>query len=69
MHYWNRFDICAAYYLFLSQYHEDQWSEKYRRLSRLLTYYKPSPLLRDEDDLEDNAKAIYDNLVAQETTQ
>ena len=60
--YFDRFDICDAYYLFFSNYHWGQGSIFYSRLSRMLDYYKPSPLLRYEN-LSENAQMIYDNLV------
>ena len=64
--YFDRFDIAEAYYLFFAHYHEGQWSEKYKRLSYMLSYFKPSPLLT-LDTLSDNAREIYDNLVFNET--
>ena len=59
--YFDRFDICEAYYLFFSDYHEGQGSEKYCRLSRMLDYFKPSPSL-SYDTMTENAQVIYDNL-------
>lgn len=61
--YFDRFDIVEAYYCFFVDYHEGMYSQKYRRLSRVLGYYKPSPLFKGYESLSDNAKAIYDNLV------
>jgi hypothetical protein len=66
MAYFNRFDVCEAHYLFLSQYHEGQASEKYARLSKLSTYFNPGPFLCVER-LEDNARDIYEALVDNET--
>ena len=63
--YFDRFDICEAYYLFFSHYHEGQWSKKYARLSKMLGYFKPAPMLR-YDSLTDNGKVIYDNLINRE---
>jgi len=68
MTYFDRSDICEAHYLYLAEYHEGQWSPAYAKLSALLAWYSPRPSLRDADDLEDNARAIYDNLVAGEVT-
>ena len=62
----DRFDICEAYYLFLSFYHEGQWSDKYKRLCKLLKYFKPSDLLRDEENLSENGRAIFWELERQE---
>lgn len=64
--YFDRFDICEAWYVFLSQWHEGQWSLKYERLCKLTRpgFFKPSPLFSgNPEDLEENAKAIYDSLV------
>ena len=60
--YFDRFDICEAYYLFFTNYHDGQGSDFYYRLSRMLEYFKPSPLLRYEN-LSENGQVIYDNLV------
>jgi hypothetical protein len=66
MPYFNRFDIAAAWYVFLVQWHDGRargWAS-YGRLSRLLGYFKPSALLNAEDDLSENGRLIYDQLVA-----
>jgi hypothetical protein len=59
--YWDRFDICEAWFIYLSEHHEGQFSDKYARLCHLLTFFKPSPFLR-RDRLTENGKAILDNL-------
>ena len=56
--YFDRFDVCEAYYLFLSHYHDGQWGKMYRRLCHLLTYFKPSPML-SVDSLSENGAEIY----------
>jgi len=56
--YFDRFDICEAYYLALSDCHGGQWSPEYARLCRLRKSFKPSPLL-SVDTLSDNAREIY----------
>lgn len=61
--YWNRFDICEAYYIFLSENHGGQNCPMYSRLSHLLTYFGPRHTLR-RDTLTDNAREILDNLEA-----
>lgn len=66
--YFDRFDICEASYLFLSNYHEGQWSDKYRRLSRMTRYFKPSPMLNVER-LSSNGKEIYEALCQREAFQ
>ena len=60
--YFDRFDICDAYYLFFSVYHWGQGSDFYYRLSKMGEYYKPSPMLC-YNNLSENAKVIYDNLI------
>lgn len=64
---WNRFDIVEAYYLFFIQYHTGQNSLAYKRMSKMLGYFKPSPFLTNENSLSDNGLEIYNNLVAKET--
>jgi len=61
--YWDRFDIVEAYFIYLMEYHEGQWSNKYARLSKMYSYFKPSPMLNDRESLSENSRAIYDNLV------
>ena len=60
--YFDRFDICEAWYCFLAEYHEGAMSKRYARLCKLLTYFKPRPSLSVES-LNDNAREIYQNLV------
>jgi hypothetical protein len=60
--YFDRFDICEAWYLALSEYHGGQWSSGYRKLSRLTEYFKPSPIL-SIDSLSENGYEIYLNAV------
>lgn len=64
--FYDRFDICDAWYLFLSEYHEGQFSEKYSRLSCLLKYYSPAPSLYGVENLTENGQEIYQNLVDNE---
>ena len=67
--YWDRFDICEAYYLFARQYHEGQFSETYAIFGRLKKInFNPSPYLQEHDDPEQaistqNARDIYKHLV------
>jgi len=61
--YFDRFDIVEAYYAFFCDYHEGQYSDKYRRLCRILRYFKPSPLFQGYESLSENARCIYDDLV------
>ena len=64
--YWDRFDIVEAHYLFLTHYHEGQWSDKYSRLSKITTYFKPAP---SGVTLTENGQEIYNNLERQELNQ
>jgi len=66
--YWNRFDIVEAYYLFYTHYHEGQWSEKYARLSKIGTYFRPAMGLSYES-MDENGREIYDSLVEREETK
>jgi len=61
--YFDRFDIVESYYCFLVDYHEGQYSDRYKRLCHILTYFKPSPSFNGYEDLTDNGKAIYNKLV------
>lgn len=52
----DRFDVCAAYFVFACQWHKGQWSAEYRIFGRLCRIgYQPCAhiadgnLLRDED--------------------
>ena len=58
--YFDRFDICEAYFLALSHCHGGQWSVEYARLCKLMSYFKPSPMLSVET-LSDNGREIYDS--------
>ena len=62
--YFDRFDVCEAWFLFLCHTHGGQGTPEYARLCRLLEYFTPGPMLTAET-LGDNARAIYDDLVAQ----
>lgn len=58
----DRFDICEAYYLFASDYHEGQWSKLYKVFGRLNKIgFKPGMNLRYES-LSENGKEIYNQL-------
>jgi len=58
--YFNRFDIVEAWYLALSDWHSGQYSWEYARLSRILEYFTPRPML-SIDSLSDNGRVIYEN--------
>lgn len=61
--YFNRFDICEAWYLYLCFTYEGQWSKKYQRLSKLTGYFKPSPFL-SVDELTENGREIFNQLMS-----
>lgn len=63
MVYFDRFDICEAWYLALCHCHGGQWSKEYARLCKMQSYFRPSPLLSVES-LTDNGKEIYKNACA-----
>lgn len=60
--YFERFDICQAWYMYLSLTHGGQWCPKYARLCRLTEYFKPGAL--NDGAMSDNAKEILHNLMA-----
>jgi hypothetical protein len=58
--YFDRFDICEAWFLALTHCHRGQWSREYERLCALQRYFRPSPSL-SVDTLSDNGRAIYES--------
>jgi hypothetical protein len=62
--YFDRFDICEAWYMFACLYHEGQWSDTYRIFGRLhAIQFRERPSI-SVDTLSENAREIFDNLVA-----
>ena len=62
--YFDRFDICAAHWLFATLYHGGQGCPIYRKLGQLENLrFRPSPLWSDPRDLEQNAREIFRQLV------
>lgn len=62
--YFDRFDICEAYYLFAYLWHGGQWSKEYAIFGRLERMgFRVSPLFNGRESLSENGKEIYDNLV------
>lgn len=59
--YFDRTDILMAWYLYLAETHEGQWSDKYRRLCKLQKHFVPGPSFGYET-MTDNARAIYRRL-------
>ena len=63
MPYFDRFDVCEAYYLFATDYHEGQWSETYRIFGRLQQLrFQPSPGL-SRRSLTSNGRQILASLI------
>ena len=63
--YWDRFDICEAYYMAGCLNHSGQDSKGYAILSKLVTMgYKPSPHIEycDPNNLTSNGREIYDSI-------
>ncbi len=62
---WNRFDICEAYYLYASEWHEGQGSSTYAIFGRLDRIgFRPSPIL-SKRSLTPNGRLILANLIRQ----
>jgi hypothetical protein len=55
----DRFDVCEAWYLCLSNSHEGKGDPKYARLSRLSHHFSPRPSLCGPKDLTTNGLEIY----------
>ena len=69
--YWDRFDICEAWWLYACHYHGGQWSKLYSILSHKLPVtmqFNPSPWL-DENHLTENGREIYQSLVDRKVYQ
>jgi len=61
--YFDRFDICEAYYLFAADWHGGKWSPEYAIFGRLHNLqFRPSPIL-SKDSLSENARDILANLI------
>ena len=58
--YWDRFDICEAWFLALTDCHGGQYSRAYAKLCGMRRYFTPSPYL-SIDSLSENGLQIYDD--------
>jgi hypothetical protein len=66
----DRFDICEAWYIYAMEYHGGQDSRLYKVFGQLSHIgFRLSPMINDEDDLEENAREIYEDLVARKARQ
>lgn len=61
--YFDRFDICTAYYLYATHYHNGQNSAEYRIFGRLAKIGFSPRVGLELDDLSENERAIYNKLV------
>ena len=62
--YFDRFDICEAYWLYSNDYHEGMFSAIYKIFGRLDNIkFNPSPCFNGYEDLSENGKEIYNSLV------
>jgi len=62
--YWDRFDICEAWYLALTDCHGGQYSRAYAKLCKLKQYFDPATNL-SIDTLSENGLQIYDDACVQ----
>jgi hypothetical protein len=61
--YFDRFDVCMAYYLFACDWHSGQGSPEYRILGRLHALgFRPSPIL-SRRSLSENGRSILAGLI------
>ena len=63
--YFDKFDIVEAHLVFYSHYHEGVRSRKYKRMSKISSYFKARPNL-NYSTLKDNGKNIYIKLQTNE---
>ena len=62
--YWDRFDICAAHWMFAMLWHDGMGSATYGKFSQLERMrFRPSPMWMEPRDLDENAREIYRQLV------
>jgi len=61
--YFDRFDICSAYYLYGAYYHAGQFSKEYAYMGRVLNCGFHPSLVFDIKSLSENAREIFDKLV------
>jgi len=65
--YFDRMDICEAYFVYAMLYHEGMGSKEYAIFATLERLgFKASPFLNDEDSLTENGREIFDQLVSGE---
>jgi len=69
MPYFERFDICEAYWLYASLYHSGQWSKLYAVLGRLHSIGFTPGMGFSYSSLTDNGREIYESLVERKHLQ
>lgn len=63
--YFDRIDICEAYFVYAMLWHGGQFTKEYKIFGRLNAIpFKPRQSLKDEDGLSENGKTLYLSLVA-----
>lgn len=63
MAHFDRFDVCAAWNLYLQHTWDMTMCPKYARWCKLRRFYKPAPREEHVLGLSDNARAIYSALM------
>lgn len=62
--YWDRFDICAAHWMFAMLWHDGMYSATYSKFAQLERLrFSPAASWSEPRDLEPNAREIYRQLV------
>jgi hypothetical protein len=59
----NRWDVCLAWYHYLTAHHDGQWSGTYLRLCKLQDYFTPGWGEQHIRGINENAAAIYARLI------
>lgn len=60
--YFDRLDVCQAYYLWLQHHWSGQGCPHYARFCRLSEWFSPGPTFTSMSDLSDNGREIYYNI-------
>ena len=63
--YFDRFDICEAHYVFAMLWHGGMGSKLYSKFAQFeRIQFRPSPSLSDPENLTENGREIYEQLLA-----
>ena len=61
----DRFDICEAYYVFAMLWHDGMFGAIYSKFAQFERIrFRPSPMLCGPENLTDNGREIYEQLLA-----